>query len=58
MRERWQRALTRLDAEAPRLRQETQGGTEVVRQQMDEVRREVGEARSEQTSSTTETRPL
>jgi cation transport ATPase len=58
MRERWQRALTRLDAEAPRLRQETQGGTEVVRQQMDEVRREVGEARSEQTSPTTETRPL
>jgi hypothetical protein len=42
MRERWQRALTRLDAEAPRLRQEARGGTEVVREKMDEVRREVG----------------
>jgi hypothetical protein len=58
MRERWQRALTRMDAEAPRLRQEARGGTEVVREKMDEVRREVGDARSEQTTSTTETQPL
>ena len=58
MRERWQRALLRLDAEAPRLRQEAQGGTEVVRETMDEVRREVGDAHSEQASSTTETRQL
>jgi len=58
MRERWQRALTRLDAEAPRLRQEARGGTEVAREKMDEVRREVGDARGEQTSSTTETRQL
>jgi hypothetical protein len=58
MRERWQRALLRLDAEAPRLRQEVQGGTEVVRETMDEVRREVGDAHSEQASSTTETRQL
>jgi hypothetical protein len=58
MRERWQRALLRMDAEAPRLRQEAQGGTEVVREKMDEVRREAGDARSEPTSSSTETRPL
>ena len=58
MRERWQRALTRLDAEGPRLKQQAAGGTEVVREKMDEVRREVSDARSEQTTSTTETRPL
>lgn len=58
MRERWQRALTRLDAEGPRLKQQAAGGTEVVREKMDEVRREVSDAQSEQTTSTTETRPL
>lgn len=58
MRERWQRALVRLDSETPRLRQQAEGGTEVVREKMDEVRREVGDARSEQASSTTETRQL
>ena len=57
MRERWQRALTRMDAEGPRLKQQASGGTEVVREKMDEVRREVSDARSEQTTST-ETRPL
>ena len=44
MRERWQRALTRIDAEAPRIRRETQGAGERVREQreqVDEVRREM-----------------
>jgi hypothetical protein len=41
MRERWQRALTRIDQEAPRLKQEAQSGTGRVRQRADEVRREV-----------------
>jgi cation transport ATPase len=58
MRERWQRALTRLDVEGPRLRRQAEGGTEVVREKMDEVRREVGDARSEPPTSTTETQPL
>ncbi len=58
MRERWQRALTRMDAEGPRLKQQAAGGTEVVREKMDEVRREVSDARTEQTSSTTEPRSL
>jgi hypothetical protein len=58
MRERWQRALTRLDAEGPRLRRQAEGGTDVVREKMDEVRREVSEARNESTTSTTDTRTL
>lgn len=58
MRERWQRALTRLDAEGPRLKQQASGGTEVVREKMDEVRREVSDARSEETTSRTDTRTL
>lgn len=41
MRDRWQRALMRIDQEAPRIRQEAQGAGERVREQMDEVRREV-----------------
>ncbi|HZB01133.1 MAG TPA: hypothetical protein VE800_03395 [Actinomycetota bacterium] len=41
MRERWQRALTRVDEEAPRIRQESQGAGEVARQQAEEVRREI-----------------
>lgn len=41
MRERWQRALTRVDQEAPRIRQESQGAGEVARQQAEEVRREM-----------------
>jgi hypothetical protein len=41
MRERWQRALTRVDEEAPRIRQESQGAGQVARQQAEEVRREV-----------------
>ena len=40
MRERWQRALTRIDQEAPRLREETRAGT-------DEARREVREKTEE-----------
>jgi cation transport ATPase len=41
MRERWQRALSRVDEEAPRIRRETQGAGERVREQVDEVRREM-----------------
>jgi hypothetical protein len=41
MRERWQRALARVDEEAPRLKREAKGGAEEVRRQVDEVRREV-----------------
>lgn len=40
MRERWQRALMKVDQEAPRIRQETQGAGVRVREQVDEVRRE------------------
>ena len=40
MRERWQRALTRIDQEAPRLKQEAQGGAEMIRERADEVGRE------------------
>jgi hypothetical protein len=40
MRERWQRALARVDQEAPRLKREATGGAEEVRRQVDEVRRE------------------
>jgi hypothetical protein len=43
MRERWQRALTRMDQEAPRLKQEAQGGTERARERADEMRGEVQE---------------
>ena len=45
MRERWQRALTRIDQEAPRVRQEAQinseGAREELREKTDEVRREM-----------------
>jgi hypothetical protein len=41
MRERWQRALMKVDEEAPRIRQETQGAGDRVREQVDEVRREM-----------------
>jgi hypothetical protein len=41
MRERWQRALARVDEEAPHLKREAKGGAEEVRRQADEVRREV-----------------
>jgi mechanosensitive ion channel-like protein len=41
MRERWQRALARVDEEAPRVKRESKGGAEEVRRQVDEVRREV-----------------
>jgi Conserved TM helix len=61
MRERWQRALTRLDQEAPRIRQESRGAGEQVRQQVeetrDEVRREMrmGEEPGDTTSPTATT---
>jgi hypothetical protein len=41
MRERWQRALMKLDEEAPRLKQGTAGGTERVRQEAQDVKREL-----------------
>jgi hypothetical protein len=41
MRDRWQRALMKVDEEAPRIRQETQGAGDRVREQVDEVRREM-----------------
>jgi hypothetical protein len=46
MRERWQRALSRMDAEAPRLRDEARSKApevrEEIRERTDEVRREMG----------------
>jgi hypothetical protein len=55
MRERWQRALTRVDEEAPRMRQEARGHSgearEELREKADEVRREV-QTGSTQTEST------
>jgi hypothetical protein len=50
MRERWNRALNRMEREAPQIRAEAQagGGTEALRQRGDEVRREV---QAEQTPS-------
>jgi Conserved TM helix len=41
MRERWQRALNRMDEEAPRVREESQGMGEEARRRADEARREV-----------------
>jgi cation transport ATPase len=41
MRERWQRALTRIDQEAPRLREETRGGTDEARQEVREKTEEI-----------------
>jgi hypothetical protein len=40
MRERWNRALNRMDEEAPRLREEAQGMSDEARRQADEVRGE------------------
>jgi len=53
MRERWQRALTRVDEEAPRIRREAQGAGNVVRDRMDEVRREVGASSDDEAVVTT-----
>jgi hypothetical protein len=52
MRERWQRALMRMDVEAPRLRQEAEGGAERARERVDEVRREMQETADEATTTT------
>ncbi len=41
MKERWQRALTKLDEEAPRAKQEAQGGSERVQQRAQEAKREL-----------------
>jgi hypothetical protein len=48
MRERWQRALTRMDQEAPRIKQEAQGSTPQVGQQAEQVRREVPASTTEE----------
>ena len=59
MRERWQRALTRIDQEAPHIRQEarvnSEEAREELREQTDEVRREMRAGSSE--SETTERFP-
>lgn len=56
MRERWQRALARVDEEAPRLKREAKGGAEEVRRQADEVRQEVQQSTQDvRTDPTTET---
>ena len=51
MRERWQRALTRIDQEAPRMRQEARvksgEAREDLREKTDEVRREMQAGSSE-----------
>jgi Mechanosensitive ion channel, conserved TM helix len=51
MRERWQRALTRIDQEAPRMRQEARVNSEEAREELraktDEVRREMRAGSSE-----------
>lgn len=61
MRERWQRALTRMDQEAPRMRQEAQASAGEARQEMrakvDEVRREVSSSSETESETTTPTTP-
>jgi hypothetical protein len=59
MRDRWQRALMRIDEEAPRIRRETHGAGERVREQVDEVRREMraGDDETATTSPTATTTP-
>jgi hypothetical protein len=56
MRERWQRALMRLDTEAPRIRQETEGAGERMREEVDQVRREMT-GQDEAVVTTTPTTP-
>ena len=56
MRERWQRALARVDQEAPRLKREAKGGAEEIRRQVDDVRRDVQQSTQDVgTDPTTET---
>ena len=61
MRERWQRALTRLDQEAPRMRQQAQARSGEARQEMqaraDEVRREVSSSPEMNPETTSPMRP-
>lgn len=56
MRERWQRALMRLDTEAPRIRQETEGAGDRMREEVDQVRREM-KGEDEPVVTTTPTTP-
>jgi cation transport ATPase len=44
MRERWQRALSKVDEEAPRMKRDAQGGTERVREQAEDVKRGLRES--------------
>jgi hypothetical protein len=57
MRERWNRALSRMEREAPQIRAEAQtgGGTDALRQRGDEVRREVQGERQGATPAEAET---
>jgi hypothetical protein len=57
MRERWNRALSRMEREAPQIRAEAQtgGGTDALRQRGDEVRREVQSERQGATPAEAET---
>jgi hypothetical protein len=50
MRERWQRALNRVDQEAPQIREEARGMGDEARRQGEEVRREAAEPTPEQLS--------
>jgi hypothetical protein len=50
MRERWQRALNRVDQEAPQVREEARGMGDEARRQGEEVRREAAEPTPEQLS--------
>jgi hypothetical protein len=58
MRERWQRALTKMDQEAPRIKQEAQGSGPQVRQQAEQIRQEAQAERGVGAESTQpQTRP-
>jgi cation transport ATPase len=61
MRERWQRALTKVDEEAPRMRQEAQAGAGQAKREMqqkaDEVRREMQPPRGDVGVESTERSP-
>ena len=61
MRERWQRALTKVDEEAPRMKREAQAGAGEAKQEMEqkaeEVRREMKESRGDVGAGFTERYP-
>jgi cation transport ATPase len=61
MRERWQRALTRMDQEAPRMKEQARARSgearQEIREKVDEVRREVTSGSDADTETTTPTSP-